>query len=214
MTREPLSQFVRQLRRTLDADALAAVPDPELLAAFRRGRDPAAFETLIHRHGPKVLAACGKVLADPADIEDAFQATFVVLMRDPGAVRDGRRLGGWLYGVAHRVSLKALTRRRRREEIEARAGQKREAASDLSWREACAVLHEELDKLPDTYRLPLMLCYLDGLSRDEAARRLGRNLNSIKKALETGCGGGWGRGASPCRRVCWPRSRSRARPCR
>jgi RNA polymerase sigma factor (sigma-70 family) len=186
MTREPLSQFVRQLRQTLDADALATVPDPDLLAAFRRGRDPAAFETLIHRHGPKVLAACRKVLTDPADIEDAFQATFVVLMRDPAAVRDGRRLGGWLYGVAHRVSLKALTRRRRREEIEARAGEKREPTSDLSWREACAVLHEELDKLPDAYRLPLMLCYLDGLSRDEAARRLGRNLNSIKKALETG----------------------------
>src|SRR5262249_56660717 len=105
-----------------------------------------------------------------------------------------------------RVSLKALTRRRRREEIEARAGEKREPASDLSWREACAVLHEELDKLPDTYRLPLMLCYLDGLSRDEAARRLGRNLNSIKKALETGCGGGWGRGASPCRRGGWRRA--------
>src|SRR5262245_3687861 len=186
MTREPLSQLVRQLRRTLDADALAAVSDPDLLAAFRYRRDPAVFETLVRRHGPKVLAACRKVLTDPADVEDAFQATFVVLMRDPSAVRDPRTLGGWLYGVAHRLSLKSLARRQRRAEVEARVNARDQHTPDLSWKEACAVLHEELDNLPDTYRLPLILCYLDGLSRDEAARRLGRTLNSVKKSLEGG----------------------------
>jgi RNA polymerase sigma factor (sigma-70 family) len=126
------------------------------------------------------------VLADPADVEDAFQATFVVLMRGPGRVRDGRAVGSWLYGVAHRVALKALAHRRRREAVEAGAESRSDSTTDLSWREACAVLHEELDRLPDEYRLPLLLCYLEGRSRDEAAQQLGRTLNSVKKALETG----------------------------
>jgi RNA polymerase sigma factor (sigma-70 family) len=186
MTREPLTQFVRQLRRTLDADALGAASDSDLLLSFRRDRDPAAFEAIVRRHGPRVLTAARKVLGDPADVDDAFQATFLILMRDPGACRDGKSLGGWLYGVAHRVSLKAMTRRRRREEVESRAGSQREQTPDLSWREACAILHEELDRLPDSYRLPLMLCYLDGRSRDEAATHLGRTLHSVKKSLEKG----------------------------
>src|SRR5262245_13059582 len=186
MTREPLTQFIRQLRRTLDADALGAVSDSDLLQAFRRDRDAAAFEAIVRRHGLRVLTAARKVLGDPADVDDAFQATFLVLMRDPGACRDGKSLGGWLYGVAHRVSLKAMTRRRRREEVESRGESHREETADLSWREACAVLHEELDRLPDSCRLPLMLCYLDGRSRDEAAAHLGRTMHSVKKSLEKG----------------------------
>jgi len=95
-------------------------------------------------------------------------------------------LGGWLYGVAHRVSLKALARKQRREVVEARARTRTDVLPDLSWREACAILHEELDRLPDSTRLPLMLCYLEGRSRDEAAAHLGRTLNSIKKSMEKG----------------------------
>jgi len=186
MTREPLSQFVRQLRRSLDADALTGASDSKLLATFRRDRDPAAFEAVVRRHGPRVLAACRKVLADPADVDDAFQATFLVLMRDPGAVRDAKSLGGWLYGVAHRIALKALARKQRREVVEARARTRTDVLPDLSWREACAILHEELDRLPDSTRLPLMLCYLEGRSRDEAAAHLGRTLNSLKKSMEKG----------------------------
>jgi RNA polymerase sigma factor (sigma-70 family) len=186
VTTEPLTRLVHDLSRTLAAGDPAALPDADLLARFRRDRDPAAFEAIVRRHGPRVLGACRKVLADAADAEDAFQATFLVLMRRPHAVRRAGALGPWLFGVAHRVALQARAARRRRERIEARAPVRNAHAPDLSWREACAILHEELDRLPDRFRLPLLLCYLDGLSRDEAAQRLGRSLGAVKKALEAG----------------------------
>jgi RNA polymerase sigma factor (sigma-70 family) len=174
------------LRQALDADALAGASDTELLAHFRRHCDPAAFEAIVHRHGPRVVAACRRVLADPADADDAVQATFLVLMRKPGSVRDGRALAGWLSGTAHRIALKVVERRQRREAVEARGIHRPSESPDLSWREACLILHEELDRLPDRHRLPLILCYLEGLSRDEAAARLGRSVSGVKKALEVG----------------------------
>ena len=186
MRQHSLPRLVRQLRTALDADSLAALSDPDLLALFRRDRDPAAFEAIVHRHGPRVLAACRKVLADPADIDDSFQATFLVLMRHPARVRKPLSLGSWLYGVAHRIALKAIATRQRRTVIESRAKPQVHAAPDLSWREACIILHEELNQLPDTYRHPLMLCYLEGMSRDEAAAQLGRTMLSVKKSLERG----------------------------
>ncbi|HKB06213.1 MAG TPA: sigma-70 family RNA polymerase sigma factor, partial [Gemmataceae bacterium] len=184
MTRSPLPRAVHRLRFALAADE--GKPDAELLRRFRDTRDPAAFEELVRRHGSGVLSACRRVLSDPADMEDAFQAAFLVFLRDAQLVRRGQAVGAWLYGVAHRIALRARAARRRREEVEGRAGARREAEPDLSWREACAVLHEELDRLPDKYRLPLMLCYLEGLSRDEAAGRLGVSLNTIRNRLERG----------------------------
>ena len=186
MTTAPLPRLVQSLRRTLDASSVAALADDDLLARFRDSRDPAAFEAIVRRHGPRVFVACRRVLTDAADAEDAFQATFVVLMKRPGAVRGGRALGPWLFAVAHRVSLQARAARKRRERLESKAPAKHEQTPDLSWRDACAVLHEELDRLPEASRLPLILCYLEGASRDEAAQQLGRTLNSIKKSLEKG----------------------------
>jgi RNA polymerase sigma factor (sigma-70 family) len=186
MTTEPLTRLVGQLRRTLDASDLAAQPDAELLARFTDSRDPAAFETIIMRHGPRILAACRQVLADPSDIEDAFQATFVVFMRRAKTIRSGGALGYWLFGVAHRVALRARATRNRRQRIERRANEKADAPADLSWREVCAILHEELNRLPESIRSPLFLCYLQGLSRDEAAEQLGRTVGSVKKSLERG----------------------------
>ncbi|HKB06046.1 MAG TPA: sigma-70 family RNA polymerase sigma factor, partial [Gemmataceae bacterium] len=183
MAAETLHRLVETLRTTLDSDAWT---DAELLARFRQARDPAAFEAIVRRHGPRVLTACRKVLHHDADVDDAFQATFVVLMRGPQAVRRGSALGPWLFGVAHRVALQARAARRRRERLEARASAKREAGPDLSWPEACAILHEELDRLPERLRRPLLLCYLEGKTRDEAAAELGRTVASIKKALEKG----------------------------
>jgi RNA polymerase sigma factor (sigma-70 family) len=186
VTTAPINRLVHSLSRTIAADDLAALSDPELLARFRQQRDPAAFEAIVRRHGPRVLAACRKVLPETADAEDAFQATFVILLRDSQAVRRAGALGPWLYGVAHRVALQARIARQRRDRIEAKAAARGADSPDLSWTEACAVLHEELDRLPDTHRLPLLLCYLEGLSRDEAAARLRRTLGSVKRSLEVG----------------------------
>jgi RNA polymerase sigma factor (sigma-70 family) len=186
MTSEPLTRLVGQLRRTLDASDLTTRSDSELIARFTASRNPAAFETIVIRHGPRVLAACRQVLADESDVEDAFQATFVVFMRRAGAIQNGGALGHWLFGVAHRVALQARAARRRRERIERRAAGMAESPADLSWREACAILHEELGRLPESCRGPLMLCYLEGLSRDEAAAYLGRTRGSVKKGLERG----------------------------
>src|SRR5262249_27742748 len=149
--------------------------------------DPAAFEALVCRHGPLVLAACRKVLTDPADVDDVFQATFLVLLRNPGAVRRLGSFGSFLYGVAHRIAVRARhTAARRRRLLKRVARPAAVEAPGLTWQEACAVLHEELEKLPDKQRLPLLLCYLEGLSRDEAAQRLGRTMATVKADLERG----------------------------
>src|SRR5262245_63040598 len=125
MTREPLSRFVGRLRQALDVDGPPA-PDAELLRRFQDTRDPAAFEALVRRHGPGVLSACRKVLADEADVEDAFQAAFVILLRDARSIRKGGAVVSWLYGVAHRVALRARAARRRRAQVESGAGPTRE----------------------------------------------------------------------------------------
>jgi RNA polymerase sigma factor (sigma-70 family) len=179
VTTEPLARLVRQFRDTLDADAES---DAALLARLRAGRDPAAAEAVVRRHGARVWAACRKVLGPAPEAEDAFQATFLVLLRNPMAVRRSASLGAWLYGVAHRIALQARARSARQVAPPADTA----APPALPWQEACAILHEELDRLPDFTRLPLVLCYLDGLSRDEAAAQLGRTLNSVKKSLERG----------------------------
>jgi RNA polymerase sigma factor (sigma-70 family) len=173
-----LHRLVRQLRRPDDSS------DAQLLERFQSG-DRAALEMIMRRHGPGVLSACRKVLSSAADVEDAFQATFVILIRKADTIRNRAALGGWLAGVAHRLALQALDAATRRERAER---QKRPATEGpgLSWREACAVLHEELDRLPDKYRLPLLLCYLEGKSRDEAAQQLGVSLNALRGRLERG----------------------------
>ena len=186
MTGRPLSRLIARLQQTAAADGYPAA-DTDLLRRFLRDRDPAAFEALVRRHGPAVLSACRKVLTDPADVEDAFQAAFLVLLRDAKGIRRETAVGSWLYGVAHRVALRVRSARRRRDTVESRVKPRPPASlPDLSWAEACGVLHEELDRLPERYRLPMMLCYLEGLSRDEAAVQLGVTLNVVRNRLERG----------------------------
>lgn len=163
--------------------------DRHLLDRFTTLGDQTAFATLVRRHSRLVLAACRKVLNDSADVEDAFQATFLVLAKKAHTIRWRDNVGGWLYGVAHRVAVHARADRQRRKLREETAGLQRPEAvlpSDMTWPEAVGVLHEELDRLPDKFRLPLLLCYLDGLSRDEAAQKLGWSVGSVKGNLERG----------------------------
>ena len=188
----PHPTFAKLARAVRGRTAAATRPgesDRELLTRYARDKDEAAFEALVRRHGRAVLAACRHVLSDPADVDDAFQATFLVLLKKAQSADWQDSLGGWLYAVAHRVAVSARANARRRQTREqAAAGRAATEAGppDLSWREAVGVLHEELNRLPAKYRLPLLLCYLDGRSRDEAAADLGWSPGAVKGCLERG----------------------------
>jgi RNA polymerase sigma factor (sigma-70 family) len=163
--------------------------DAQLLAGFLSESDDGAFEQLVHRHGPMVLRVCRDLLSDPHDCEDAFQATFLVFVRRAGSIRDRDSVGRWLYGVAHRIALRARaqgTRRRLRErqvpEMTA-AGRPQEEAERAELR---PLVHAELSRLPEKLRAPLILCYMEGNSYEEAARRLRLPLGTLKDRLERG----------------------------
>jgi RNA polymerase sigma factor (sigma-70 family) len=183
-----LNRTVGALRVALLADR-AGPSDTELLDRFRLHRDEAAFAALIRRHGATVLAACRQVLPDPADLDDAFQATFLLLFRKIRTAH-GPTIGSWLHAVAHRIAVRARSDSRRRALREkAAAGRMEQVAApghDLSWRDTVAILHEELDQLPEVYRRVLLLCYLSGQSRDEAATNLGLSIGAVKGRLERG----------------------------
>src|SRR5260370_13663447 len=179
MTRVPIATLLRGVHRDPS-------PDVKLVERFLAG-DEGAFTALVERHSSLVLAACRKVLGETADVDDVFQATFLALFRDARKIRNRAAIGPWLYGVAHRLAVRARTGAARRQKHERQSVRPEAiAAADLSWREACALLHAALDLLPDRYRLPLLLCYLEGKTRDEAAKELGRSLNTIKQPLEMG----------------------------
>src|SRR5262245_12044015 len=178
----PATHFDRLVAGVRQALEPAPRSDRELLDQFTQPRDSTAFETLVRRHGPQVLATCRKVLPG-ADADDAFQATFLALARDARRVRTA--VGGWLVVVAHRVAVRLRAAERRRQSVEARH-QRPTDDRDPSWRDACAILHQELDGLPEVYRRPLVLCYLRGLTRDEAARELGCTVGVLKGNLERG----------------------------
>ena len=185
MTQPTLTSVLHYLRfRPLSDDR--RLTDPQLLERYLTCRDEAAFAALVRRHSRLVLSACRRVLRDEADVEDAFQATFLVLLRKASSVRWQASIGNWLFGVAHRLAVQARANALRRRQREATAASKREAAPDLSWREALGMLHEELDRLPDAYRLPLLLCGLEGKTREEAAQVLDCSTGAIKGRLERG----------------------------
>jgi RNA polymerase sigma factor (sigma-70 family) len=177
MTTEPLGRAVRQLREAMlppDEDGLS---DGQLLGRYLERGDAAAFEALLRRHGPMVLAVCRRVLRHSHDAEDAFQAAFLVLVKKAGSVRPREMLANWLHGVAYNTALKARAsgQRRRRRETQADPLPERESArQDEEHRdEQRALLDGELSRLPDKYRAPVVLCDLQGQTRKEAARRLG-----------------------------------------
>jgi RNA polymerase sigma factor (sigma-70 family) len=165
-----LLHFLRQMTPPGDGAA-----DGDLLARFAAAGDGAAFESLVRRHGPMVWGVCLRLLADPTDAEDAFQATFLVLARRPAAVGRRELLANWLHAVARRCALKAraLRARRRRRERQVELMPEPCAAPPGAWEELRPYLDDELARLADKYRLPVLLCYLQGLTRNEAAAALG-----------------------------------------
>lgn len=161
--------------------------DGELLDRFARSRDQVAFAALVRRHGPMVFGVCRRVLGDPNDAEEAFQVTFLVLVRKAGGLREPGRLANWLYGVANRVARKTRVSAARRSHHErAAAGPDGCAASTTPEGDLRAVLDEEMVALPDKYRAPLVLCYLEGLTNEAAAERLGWPPGSMSYRLARG----------------------------
>jgi RNA polymerase sigma factor (sigma-70 family) len=179
--------IVRSIR-ALSAVIGAAQSDAELVEHFVQRRDEAAFEALLKRHGPMIMRLCRRLLRSEQDAEDVFQATFLMLARKAAAVRRTGSIGPWLYGVAYRIALKCRSARRRlersRELPDLVCGA--DVLERLSVLEAERLLLEELAGLPSRYRDPLVLCYLQGKTRDEAASALGCALGTLKDRLHRG----------------------------
>ena len=167
--------ILRHLRHAVLLSANDALSDAQLLESFLTDHDDAAFEALLRRHGPMVLGVCRRILRDPHDAEDAFQATFLVLVRKAGSLRSRALLAQWLYGVAYRTAMKAraMNAKRRSKEKAARGVAPSECPQEGAWEELLEHLDTELHRLPDKYRVAVVLCELQGKSRKEAARLLG-----------------------------------------
>jgi RNA polymerase sigma factor (sigma-70 family) len=168
------NRFLRLLAGAVLARDGAGLTDAQLLGLFVERREEAAFEALLRRHGPMVWGVCRRVLGNAADAEDAFQAAFLVLVRKAAAVSPREALGGWLYGVAYRTALEARKRRARRRTKEKQVEEVPQPAvgADDPWRELLPLLDHELNRLPNKYRVPVVLCELEGVTRREAARQL------------------------------------------
>jgi RNA polymerase sigma factor (sigma-70 family) len=161
--------------------------DAELIDRFVARRDGRAFARLVERHGPLVLGVCRRVLRHEQDAEDAFQATFLVLARKAPHIRRRDALTGWLYKVAYHLAMKVRGSAGRRRQSELQPRFEPATADDrFNWNDLRAALDEELGRLPDRYRVPLVLCCLAGRTRDEAAAHLGWTPGTIKMQLERG----------------------------
>jgi RNA polymerase sigma factor (sigma-70 family) len=163
------------LSRVAEPGWAAGLTDGELLERFLARRDEAAFTALVRRHGPAVLGVCRRILHHSQDAEDAFQATFLVLVRSAASIRKRRSVGSWLYGVARRVAVRVRGDRARRRQAEQHAPARAAAdvPGEVAAREFRSVLEEEVRRLPERCRLPFVLCYLEGKTNAEAAQQLG-----------------------------------------
>jgi RNA polymerase sigma factor (sigma-70 family) len=179
------SAIVRLLRRVAEDGGIKQMTDLELLGRFSLEHDEEAFLGLMRRHGSMVLDVCRNVLGNESDAEDAFQVTFLVLAQKAGAIRKPESVGSWLYGVAFRTAHKARADTARRQKCEGRVpGQTPARACDLTWAETQHILHDELSRVSDYYRTPLVACYLEGKTQDEAAALLGVSKATVRNRLE------------------------------
>ncbi|MBO0698092.1 MAG: sigma-70 family RNA polymerase sigma factor, partial [Zavarzinella sp.] len=184
----PTATVLRKAIRSVAAADEPAVTDRELLRRFVEDADQAAFAGLVARHTGMVLGVCRRTLANRQDAEDAFQATFLILARKAKQVGWRSSVANWLYATARKVAHNARVAAERRAKREARAATTATVppVDRMTGRELLAVLDEQLDRLPPGYREPLILCYLEGLTRDEAAARLGIAVDTLKVRIHRG----------------------------
>jgi RNA polymerase sigma factor (sigma-70 family) len=175
------------IQRLLTDGTMTGLSEGQLLERFLARGDEAAFEAIVRRHGPMVLGVCRRVLSDPNDVEDAFQATFLVLVRKAGSIRDRDVLGTWLYGVARRVAVRARVDARRRrarqwsDATEPACEDRRGEGEDGA--EFRAIIDEEISRLTERYRSPLVLCDLEGHTHEQAAVQLRCPVGTVKSRL-------------------------------
>ncbi len=182
----PLTAVARKLR----AECEVGTPDGDLLGRYVRDRDQGAFEALVHRYGGLVLGVARRQLAPAQPVEDVFQATFLALARSANRLHRNTPLANWLYTVALRLSRKARSRAARRAEAERlvpqRAATLNDPLTEISGRDLLRAIDEELAQLSDEHRQAVLLCCVQGLSRDEAAGQLGWSDGELKGRLERG----------------------------
>jgi RNA polymerase sigma factor (sigma-70 family) len=179
------------IRSVYFAGRAADAADGRLLEQFRSGRGPAAdaaFAALLERHGPMVLRVCRGVLNDEHDAQDAFQATFLILVRQAGSIRAEASVGSWLFGVAHRVALKARSATARRRSHERRVAKlsdphRRDGGPEGGSDGGHPAIDEEIHRLPEKYRAPVLLCCLEGLTQERAAEQLGWPSGTVRGRL-------------------------------
>ncbi|HYT93842.1 MAG TPA: sigma-70 family RNA polymerase sigma factor, partial [Gemmataceae bacterium] len=185
-------QLLRQLEHLVPSPAALGESDAILLHRFACGRDEAAFTALVLRHGPMVLGVCRRVLRDVRDAEDVLQATFLILARKAASLSRPEALAAWLHGTAYRLALRCRRADQRRRQHETQAvppvpvRPPQDPLDDLTARELLAILDEEVQRLPEVYRLPVLLCCLNGHTQEEAARLLGCTPGAVKGRLERG----------------------------
>lgn len=184
MPRGNLGPVWQHLHRLIDGLPVGDQTDSQLLDRFLCTREESAFESLVRRHGLLVLRVCRRVLSDASAAEDAFQATFLILVRKAGTIRQRQSLSSWLYGVAYRVARKARSQGSRRRMFDADLSElPASEVADDGFAEVRPILDEELLKLADKFRAPLVLCYLEGKTYKEAARELGWSEGSMSRRL-------------------------------
>ena len=195
MARGSTRDVVRQLTALCRGGVLGNLDDEQLLERFIELSDESAheaFAAILRRHGPMVFGVCHRVLRDAQEAEDAFQATFLVLARKASSVVPRQKVANWLYGVAYRTASEARIRaaRRRAREERVATSVRIESPEEVIHIELRAILDDELAALPARYRGPIVLCELEGLSRHEAAARLGvpeGTLSSQRLGEARGC---------------------------
>jgi RNA polymerase sigma-70 factor (ECF subfamily) len=181
------NSVIRHLRRAALLYDAADMTDGQLLERFLTGREEAAFEVLVRRHGPMVLGVCRRILSNAHDAEDAFQAAFLVLIRKGPSLQPRQTLGNWLYGVAYHTALKARAARwkRRAKERQTAAMNRPHPAREEIAGDLLPLLDQELNHLPDKYREAVVLCELEGKTREEAARQLDLPVGTLSGRLTT-----------------------------
>ncbi|HWY87238.1 MAG TPA: sigma-70 family RNA polymerase sigma factor, partial [Gemmataceae bacterium] len=188
MSSPKTNTLLRHIRQIAAHPHGGHAPDAELLERFLSQHDEEAFSNLLRRHGPMVLAVCGSIVSDRHLAEDAFQATFLLLAKKAHWIYKRASIGSWLHGVARHVAMKARRSavKHRVQESKCERAASSDPMLDMNLREVQAALHEELERLPEKYRAPVVLCYLEGMTHEQAGRQLGWTPGTVRGRVNRG----------------------------